>query len=48
MQCQTFLFWFANMRSEDRWESIRRKCPGIGTGHLYTKANILDILQQGI
>jgi uncharacterized protein len=43
-QCRTFPFWFANLRSEARWEIIRRQCPGIGTGRRYTKAEILDIL----
>lgn len=46
LQCHTFPFWFANMRSEDRWESICRECPGIGSGHLYTKNEILNILQH--
>ena len=47
-QCRTFPFWFANLRSQARWEAIRSECPGIGTGRLYTRADILDILQQDI
>lgn len=44
LQCRTFPFWFANLRSETRWAAIRRQCPGIGTGRLYVKTEILDIL----
>lgn len=43
-QCRTFPFWFANLRSEARWEIIRSQCPGIGTGRCYSKDEILDIL----
>lgn len=46
-QCRTFPFWFANLRSEVRWEAIRKECPGIGTGRHYTKNEILDILTNG-
>ncbi|MCB2144924.1 MAG: YkgJ family cysteine cluster protein [Deltaproteobacteria bacterium] len=45
-QCRTFPFWFANLRSEARWKKIRHQCPGIGTGHLYSKADILAILSR--
>ena len=45
-QCRTFPFWFANLRSEARWNAIRNECPGIGTGRLYTKVDILDSLQK--
>ena len=44
IQCRTFPFWFSNLRSEIRWNKIRNQCPGIGSGRLYTKAEILDIL----
>jgi uncharacterized protein len=43
-QCRTFPFWFANLRSEARWDQIHSQCTGIGTGRLYTKNEILDIL----
>lgn len=48
LQCRTFPFWFANLRSEARWEAVRRECPGIGAGRRYTRTDILDILQQGM
>ena len=44
LQCRTFPFWFANMRSEQRWQRIARQCPGIGTGRLYSRAQILEII----
>jgi Fe-S-cluster containining protein len=45
-QCRTFPFWFANLRSEARWHEIHSQCPGIGSGHLYTKHEILKILSR--
>lgn len=48
IQCRTFPFWFSNMRSEARWETIRNECPGIGSGHLYTKNEILNILKSSM
>ena len=48
LQCRTFPFWFSNLRSQTRWESIRRQCPGIGRGRRYSKKQILDILQHSM
>jgi hypothetical protein len=45
-QCKTFPFWLANLRSESRWNQIRSQCPGIGSGRLYTKAEILDTISR--
>lgn len=45
-QCQTFPFWFDNLRSEARWQKISSQCPGIGTGRLFTKNEILNILSR--
>ncbi|WP_319522200.1 YkgJ family cysteine cluster protein [uncultured Desulfosarcina sp.] len=45
-QCRTFPFWTAILRSEARWDSIRRHCPGIGKGRLFAKHEILDILNS--
>ena len=47
-QCRTFPFWFANLRSEARWIKICSQCPGIGTGHLFTKADILNVLKKNM
>ena len=48
MQCRTFPFWFANLRSESRWNKIDRQCPGIGSGRRYTKDEILNILKSSM
>jgi Fe-S-cluster containining protein len=45
-QCRAFPFWFANLRSEARWNKIHNQCPGIGTGRRYTKSEIMAILSR--
>jgi uncharacterized protein len=45
-QCRTFPFWFSNLRSEQGWRRIAAKCPGIGHGRLYTRHEILQMLQD--
>ena len=44
-QCRTFPFWFSNLRSENEWREVQRKCPGIGTGRLYSRDEILSVVQ---
>jgi len=46
LQCRTFPFWFSNLRAETRWNKIYSQCPGIGSGHRYTKNDILGILSR--
>ena len=46
LQCRAFPFWFDIIRSKDRWDAVRRECPGIGKGSLYTREQILAIVQQ--
>lgn len=48
IQCRTFPFWLATLRSEARWKAAQKECPGIGTGHHYTKDEILSILATGM
>ena len=43
-QCRQFPFWFVNLRSEARWQTIRRQCPGVGHGRLYSKTEILALI----
>ena len=43
-QCRNFPFWFENLRSFKKWRQISRQCPGIGSGELYTKEHIIEIL----
>lgn len=42
IQCSTFPFWFQNLRSEQSWEEVALRCPGIGKGPNHTKEDILD------
>jgi Fe-S-cluster containining protein len=44
-QCRTFPFWFSNLRSENQWREIRKKCSGIGKGRLYNREEILDLVR---
>jgi len=47
-QCKTFPFWFENLRSAKKWKRISKECPGIGCGPLYSKEQILEIVQSNI
>lgn len=39
-QCRTWPFWPSNLRSPRDWARASAICPGIGTGPLYTPAQI--------
>lgn len=41
LQCRSFPFWFANVRSESRWAQVRRNCPGIGKGRCFSRSEIM-------
>lgn len=41
LQCRTYPFWFDNLRSEPRWREVAQNCPGIGSGNLYTKDELI-------
>jgi Fe-S-cluster containining protein len=43
-QCRSFPFWITTMRSAYAWKHTVRACPGIGHGRLYTRGEILAIL----
>lgn len=43
-QCRTWPFWLGNLRSMERWRAAARNCPGIGRGRLFTKEEILALL----
>lgn len=45
-QCQTFPFWFENLRSPKKWNRISKECPGIGHGRLFSKQEILEIVHS--
>jgi Fe-S-cluster containining protein len=44
-QCRTYPFWVKNLRTEEGWKEVMEECPGVGRGRLYTKDDVLDILQ---
>ncbi|MFO7875947.1 MAG: YkgJ family cysteine cluster protein [Desulfovermiculus sp.] len=44
-QCRSFPFWTQSMRSTYAWKQAARACPGIGQGRLYSREEILDILE---
>jgi Fe-S-cluster containining protein len=44
-QCRTYPFWFSNLRSEDQWRQVRSECPGIGSGRLYNRDEILAVVR---
>lgn len=43
-QCRTFPFWPENLRSPQRWRALRKFCPGVDHGRLYTLDEIQAIL----
>ena len=48
MQCRTWPFWFSNMRSETRWQSVAGECPGIGAGPLVDRDTILERIGESM
>lgn len=44
LQCRTWPFWFGNMRSKAKWLEAAACCPGIGQGRLFTKEEILALI----
>lgn len=45
VQCMTFPFWFQNMRSVSAWEEACARCPGIGQGRLFSRDEIITLIQ---
>lgn len=43
-QCETFPFWPENMTDLNSWETVRKMCPGIDRGRLYTIDEITDVM----
>lgn len=44
LQCRTWPFWLENIRSEQKWREAARHCLGIGRGRLFSKEEILALL----
>lgn len=45
IQCATFPFWFQNVRSPHAWKEAGRRCPGIGRGRLFSKEEIMMLVE---
>ena len=45
LQCRTFPFWTANMKSDKRWQQVAEECPGIGIGKDFSKEDIEEVLK---
>lgn len=44
VQCRTFPFWPANLKSKYRWKMTALVCEGIGQGRVYTSTEIESIV----
>lgn len=42
-QCRTFPFWTHILKNRRSWEALKKKCPGVGQGRLYTARQIEQI-----
>jgi hypothetical protein len=45
VQCQTFPFWPHVMKTRREWESLKDRCPGVGTGKMYGPREIRKIME---
>jgi Fe-S-cluster containining protein len=45
-QCRTFPFWPEILRSEANWSATCKDCEGMGQGRLYSKEEIMTILNN--
>ncbi len=43
LQCRTWPFWDSNLQDESRWKRASKRCPGIGTGKLYERNQIIAL-----
>lgn len=43
-QCKSFPFWLTNLETESEWNSLKKFCPGIDCGKLYSWEEIIDIV----
>ncbi len=45
-QCRTWPFWEHNLESEKDWDKVKQRCPGSGTGQLFSVEEITARLQE--
>lgn len=43
-QCRTFPFWPENVNDPTEWKRLKKMCPGLDRGRIYTVDEILDIM----
>ncbi len=48
LQCRTYPFWFSQMRSIQQWEKALCQCPGIGSGPLYSRERIIQLISRSM
>jgi hypothetical protein len=46
IQCRTYPFWKANLRSKYRWKMTEEECEGVGQGKLFSHEEIEAIKNQ--
>jgi hypothetical protein len=46
LQCQTFPFWSHVMESRRGWNSLKDRCPGVGSGKPYSREQIEAIIDR--
>ena len=39
-QCRTFPFWEENLSGPSAWKKLKKECPGIGVGRLWSREEI--------
>lgn len=45
-QCRSFPFWLQTLRSPYAWKQTAKTCPGIGYGRLFSREEILAVLES--
>lgn len=45
-QCTTFPFWPDNIKTPEDWENTAARCPGVGSGKLYSLAEIQGVSRR--
>ncbi len=48
IQCETYPFWPSILQSRECWEKEAQSCPGINSGQLYSKEQILSLLKKRV
>ena len=45
-QCRTWPFWRCNLQSDAAWDMASETCPGMGSGDVYSRAEIEDLAKD--